>query len=189
MTITLAMDDRQLSTIQEVERFTAGTAAALFRGSSRKEKYAWAEATLIRFRYARLRKKERSSVREFIRKITGYSDIQTKRLIGQYLDSGKVLLQSCFNEYLNFHRPCGFATVIVDAKGKEKKIYNVYETPYERFGSLSGAEQYLKPGVSFAELDCVAQRMSDTEYAMMKQKAELLSAIGGAASGGKNLSR
>ncbi|KKT90517.1 MAG: hypothetical protein UW92_C0037G0001 [Candidatus Jorgensenbacteria bacterium GW2011_GWA2_45_13] len=411
MTITLTMDDRQLSTIQKVERFTEGTAAVEFCGSSRKEKYAWIEATLIRFRYRRLRKKERSALKQFVRKMTGYSAIQTKRLVGQYLASGKVLLsakkkhrfrtvyttddvallvrtdnahgrlsgpatqhicareyavfgkqdyarlaqisvshlynlrgrrqymshaatytktqaamvpigerrkpqplgqpgflrvdsvhqgdrdkekgvyhinlvdeiaqweivvgvegiseqfllpaleaalhafpfrvlnfhsdngseyinrvvaqllrkllidqtksrsrrtndnalaetkngsvirkqmgyrhipkryaraindfyRSYFNDYLNYHRPCGFATVTVDARGKETKVYDTYQTPYERLRSLPHVEQYLKPGMTLAELDAIAGRMSDTDYAMMmqKQKAELF----------KNLSR
>jgi transposase InsO family protein len=405
MTITLTMDDRQLSTIQEVERFTGGTAAVEFCGASRQEKYAWIESTLIRFRYRRLRKKERSALKRFILKTTGYSDPQAKRLIGQYLDGGKILLsakkkhrfatvyttddvallartdnaherlagpatkrimkreyevfgkrdyerlarisvshlynlrgrrqyvshattytktpttsvqigerrkprpdgqpgyirvdsvhqgdrdkekgvyhvnlvdevtqweivvcvegiseqflepaledalaefpfrivnfhsdngseyvnkivakllqkllihqtksrarrtndnalvegkngavvrkwmgyrhipkrhaaainwfyRSLFNEYLNFHRPCGFATTTVDARGKEKKIYDVYETPYGKFTSLPEAEQYLVPGLTLTELDRIARRMSDTDYAMMmqKQKAEL----------------
>lgn len=405
MTITLTMDDQRLSTLQQVERFTDGTASVEFCGSSRKEKYAWIEQTLIRFRYARCRKKDRSAIKRFIAKTTGYSDIQTKRLIGQYAKHGKVLLStkkkhrfpatyttddvallartdnahgrlsgpatqricareyhvfgisayarlakisvshlynlrgrrqyasqartftktrptsipiglrrkpqplgnpgflrvdsvhqgdrdkekgiyhvnlvdevtqwevvvcvegiseyfllpalcealasfpfrilnfhsdngseyincvvakllnkllieqtksrarrtndnalvetkngsvvrkhmgyrhipkryakrinafyaSCFNEYLNFHRPCGFATVTTDAKGKEKKIYDVYQTPYERLRLLPDAEHSLKPGISFPELDAIARRMSDTNYAMLmqQQKAEV----------------
>lgn len=402
MTITLTMDDRQLYTIPQVEQFTAGTAAVEFAGASRKEKYAWIAATLIRFRYRKLRKKERSSVKQFIMKTTGYSDIQTKRLIGQYLNRGTVLLSakakhrfptlytpddvallartdnaherlsgpatkricvrehdifgrvayarlakisvshlynlrgrrqyishattytkthatavaigerrkpqpigkpgflrvdsvhqgdrdkekgvyhinlvdevtqweivvcvegiseqfllpalqaalaafpfrilnfhsdngseyinrvvarllgkllidqtksrarrtndnalaetkngsvirkhfgyrhipkryarsmnnfylSYFNEYLDYHRPCGFATTSIDARGKETKIYDVYRTPYERFRSLPHAEQYLKPGVTLAHLEAIAQRMSDTDYAIMMQKAK-----------------
>lgn len=405
MTITLTMDDARLSTLQEVEQFTNGAAVIEFCGTSRKEKYAWIEATLRRFRYKRLRKKERSLAKRFVMKTTGYSKIQVKRLISQYLDNGKVLLspkkkhrfpsvytaddvallaktdnahgclagpatkeilareyvvfgkteyerlakisvshlynlrgrrqyvshamaytktrasrvpigerrkprpegkpgflrvdsvhqgdkdkekgvyhinlvdevpqweivvcvegiseyflepaleaalaefpfriinfhsdngseyvnrvvakllekllieqtksrarrtndnalvetkngsvirkhmgyrhiprrhagainkfyESCFNEYLNFHRPCGYATTTVDAKGKEKRIYNVYQVPYVRFQSLPAAERHLKSGVTFAALDAIANRMSDTDYAIMmqKQKAEL----------------
>src|SRR5712691_991847 len=44
--------------------------------------------------------------------------------------------QAWFNPYLNYHRPCGFATVKTDAKGKAKKVYDVYATPYERLKSL-----------------------------------------------------
>src|SRR3989344_871820 len=406
MTITLTMDNRQPVGIGEIEAFTKGAGIFEFAGASRKEKYAWVEQTLICFRYKRLRKKERSIVKQFIVKTTGYSDIHVKRLIVQYRDSGKVLLsakkkhrfqtvytaddvallattdnahgrlsgpatkricmreyeafkkpeyvrlshisvshlynlrgrrqyvshattytktpttsvaigerrkprpdgqpgfirvdsvhqgdkdkekgvyhinlvdevtqweivvcvegiseefllpalehalssfpfhilnfhsdngseyvnriiakllqkllieqtksrarrtndnalietkngsvirkhmgyrhipkryakdinafyRSCFNEYLNYHRPCGYATIVTDAQGKEKKKYDVYMTPYEKFKTLAGAEQCLMPGVSFTELDAVANRMSDTDYAMMmqKQKAELL---------------
>ena len=38
-----------------------------------------------------------------------------------------------FNTYLNFHRPCGFATETVDEKGKIKKKYETYLTPFEKF--------------------------------------------------------
>ena len=36
------------------------------------------------------------------------------------------------NVYLNFHRPSGFATVITDRKGKQKKKYDTYLTPLEK---------------------------------------------------------
>lgn len=404
MTITLTMDSARITNIKQAAEFTHGTAAVEFCGISRKEKYAWIEHTLIRFCYARHRKKERSALKQFIRKTTGYSDPQTKRLVGQYLATGKVVLSAkkkyrfpsiyttddvallartdnaharlsgpatkkicerehsifgkleyerlakisvshlynlrgrrqyvshattytktpttstpigerrkprpegrpghirvdsvhqgdrdkekgvylnlvdevlqweivvcvegisehfllpaleaalasfpfrilnfhsdngseyinrivarllnklliaqtksrarrtndnalvetkngsvirkhmgyrhipkryakaingfyevCFNEYLNYHRPCGFATTTVDVKGKEKKAYDTYLTPYEKLASLPNAEQYLAPGVTFEALDAIAGRMSDTDYAMMmqKQKAEL----------------
>ena len=405
MTITLTMNNKHEVGIGEIEAFTRGAGVFEFTGASRRDKYGWVEQTLIRFRYKRLRKKERSIVKRFIVKTTGYSDIQVKRLIAQYRDSGKVLLSakkkhrfqtiyttddvallaktdnahqrlsgpatkrilerelavfgnsayerlsrisvshlynlrgrrqyvshattytktpttwvpigerrkprpdgkpgfirvdsvhqgdkdkekgvyhvnlvdevtqweivvcvegiseefllpaleaalasfpfrilnfhsdngseyinrvvakllnklvieqtksrarrtndnalvetkngsvirkhmgyrhipkryaktinafyhSCFNEYLNYHRPCGYATTTVDARGKEKKKYDVYETPYEKFKTLADASQYLAPNVAFENLEAVAGRMSDTDYAMMmqKQKAEL----------------
>jgi len=39
--------------------------------------------------------------------------------------------QRYFNPYLNYHRPCGFATIKIDQKGKEKRVYDVYRTPFE----------------------------------------------------------
>ena len=79
-----------------------------------------------------------------------------------------------FNIYLNYHRPCGFATVITDKKGKEKKIYKPenYMTPYERFKSLPNAQQYLKPGITFEILDKIAYQMSDNDFAEEMQKAK-----------------
>jgi len=54
-----------------------------------------------------------------------------------------------FNPYLNYHRPCGFATVTIDERGKRRKKYETWMTPYERLKSLENAESYLKPGITF----------------------------------------
>ncbi|HNR25046.1 MAG TPA: hypothetical protein PKG50_06470 [Candidatus Bipolaricaulis anaerobius] len=71
------------------------------------------------------------------------------------------------NVYLNYHRPCWYATEFVDRKGKIRKRYDAYLTPYEKLKSLPQAEQYLRPGVTMAELERIAQRHSDTEYALL----------------------
>ncbi len=85
-----------------------------------------------------------------------------------------------FNPYLNYHRPCGFATVEVDGKGKRRRRYRLgdYRTPYEKLLSLDQWESYLKPGVTAAFLEQQAGRMSDTECAlrMQRRKRELLAA-------------
>lgn len=76
------------------------------------------------------------------------------------------------NIYLNYHRPCGFAEDIVDNKGKIRKKYNQWMTPYEKFKSLNNAEQYLKPDFSFAELDKDAYEKSDNEFAKEMDEAK-----------------
>jgi len=80
-----------------------------------------------------------------------------------------------FNTYLNFHRPCGFATETVDERGKIKKKYETYLTPFEKFQSLLNHEQFLKKGVTMGYLREVEREHSDTEYAKLVQekKAEL----------------
>jgi len=80
--------------------------------------------------------------------------------------------QEWFNPYLNYHRPCGFATVRTDVRGKVTKVYEVYVTPYERLKSSPKAKRFLKPGVSFVALDGIAQAASDTEFARKMQKAK-----------------
>jgi hypothetical protein len=84
-----------------------------------------------------------------------------------------------FNEYLAYHRPCGFATTTTNQKGKEQKAYDTYLTPYAKLRSLPDAEQYLKPKVTFEALEKIATKMSDTDYAilMQKEKAELFKKI------------
>ena len=35
------------------------------------------------------------------------------------------------NPYLNFHRPCGVPEVETGAKGKQRRVYRWYATPWE----------------------------------------------------------
>lgn len=107
-----------------------------------------------------------------IRKEMGYDYIpkSAANLINEWYEK-------FFNIYLNYHRPCGYSTLIRNKKGKEKYIYKPkdYMTPYEKFKSLPNAEQYLKPGISFAQLNKIAYSHSDTEFAreMRMAKKEL----------------
>lgn len=85
------------------------------------------------------------------------------------------------NVYLNFHRPCGFSTDTVDAKGKVKKKYDTWMTPYEKLKSLPKSETHLKQGTTFEEIDRIAYAESDNQFAerMMKAKTELFKKIRG----------
>ena len=71
-----------------------------------------------------------------------------------------------FNPYLNYHRPCGFATVETASNGKRRRRYRLadYRTPCEKLLSLDAVESCLKPGITVAFLQQQARRMSDTEY-------------------------
>lgn len=96
-----------------------------------------------------------------------------------------------FNPYLAYHRPCGFPTLKTDSKGKEKKVYNVYLTPYEALKSHPRGREFLKKGISFEILDVIAYEKSDNECAAQMQKAKdnLFSAMGGSAYGRKNFNQ
>lgn len=78
----------------------------------------------------------------------------------------------CFNRYLNFHRPCAFATIITNAKGKTQKVYKQsdYLTPYEKLKSLSSAQKYLKKGLSFKILDKIAYVKTHNQMAQIIQQ-------------------
>jgi len=108
-----------------------------------------------------------------IRKLIGYGHIPT-----EHAEALQKFYAQFLNPYLNFHRPCGFATVTEDPRGKRRRRYPVegYQTPYERLKSLPEATQYLRPGLSWARLDPIADERSDTEWArrMQAAKARLL---------------
>lgn len=103
-----------------------------------------------------------------IRKHMGYAHIPRR-----YAGAINRFYQTHFNPYLNFHRPSGYATTIVNAKGKETKLYNAYETPYEYFKKIPHAESYLKEGVTFDLLERTAETRTDLECATLMQKAKL----------------
>jgi len=108
-----------------------------------------------------------------IRKLIGYGHIA-----GQHAEAVQKFYTEHLNPYLNFHRPCGFATVSLDQRGKRQRQYKLedYRTPFEKLQWLPGAEQFLKPGVSLSELEKRARAISDTECAlrMTAAKAKLL---------------
>lgn len=109
-----------------------------------------------------------------IRKNMGYFHIN-QGLVGKVND----FYINFFNPYLNYHRPCGFVTEIKrDSKGRERKIYGQYTTPYEKLKEVSRKQKkhFLKPEQSFKKLDIIAYSHSDNEWAeiMRKKQDELI---------------
>jgi hypothetical protein len=111
-----------------------------------------------------------------IRKYIGYIYIGKKHAV-----SVNDFYNNVFNTYLNYHRPCGFAEIKINGKGKEVRTYpkENYMTPYEKFKSLPNAELHLKTGITFSELDKIAFAKSDIEYAkfMQEEKYKMLKII------------
>jgi len=97
-----------------------------------------------------------------IRKLIGYGHIPAG-----HSETLHKFYTTQLNPYLNFHRPCGFATVSVDARGKRKRQYRLedYATPYQKLKSLPGAAGYLKAGITMEALERTAAAMSDTDFA------------------------
>ena len=80
-----------------------------------------------------------------IRKHMGYPHIQAEHA-GAIHD----FYHDHLNPYLNFHRPCDQAELTTDAKGKQKRTYRRYATPWEVLRQLPDAAQYLGPGQTMA---------------------------------------
>jgi len=70
---------------------------------------------------------------------------------------------------------------VIDAKGKHQKTYpySAMMTPYDKLKSLPDAAQYLKPQMSFEQLDARAYAMSDNQAAehLREVKRELFRII------------
>jgi len=97
-----------------------------------------------------------------VRKHLGYSHIPQR-----FANQVNAFCRDSLNPYVNFHRPCFFAESITDEKGKTRKRYRLKDmmTPYQKLKSLPGADAFLKPGITFDQLDQTAAAISDNEAA------------------------
>jgi len=120
------------------------------------------EHTKSRSRHSNDNAQAESKNGAIVRKHLGYSHIPQRFAALVNAFCGEHL-----NPYVNFHRPCLFAETITDAKGRQRKRYpyKLMMTPYEKLKSLPLAKQFLKPPVTFQQLDAQANSMSDNEAA------------------------
>lgn len=77
-----------------------------------------------------------------------------------------------FNPYLNFHRPCGVPEMTIDRKGKQRRVYSRYATPWELLQEAPQFTRYLKAGVTAEDLQRLANARSDTKAACAMQEAK-----------------
>ena len=106
-----------------------------------------------------------------VRKHLGYSHIPQR-----FATLVNAFCSDHLNPYLNFHRPCLFAETITDAKGRQRKRYpyKLMMTPYEKLKSLLKADQFLKSGITFEQLDAQATAMSDNDAAQRLNDARVI---------------
>ena len=102
-----------------------------------------------------------------VRKHMGYGHIAAP-----HAEAIEQFYEEHFNPYLNFHRPCGVPERVVNAKGKEKRVYRWYATPWQILRQLPNLATHLKPDVTIENLDRQARASSDTEAAGKMQKAK-----------------
>jgi hypothetical protein len=109
-----------------------------------------------------------------IRKHIGWGHIA-----GQHAAAVDRFHREFLNRYLNFHRPCGIPEIVRTAKGKLKRIYRRWATPWEMLCELPGCAGFLRSGVSVVALDRQAAAQTDTEAArdMQEAKRQLWAAI------------
>jgi hypothetical protein len=87
------MHDSHITTIEQIQSFTQLNTAIDFCIIDKRARYEWIDETLRKFKYHRLKKrKEKSVVSTYIRKVTGLSKIQVKRLIRKHKRHGELKL-------------------------------------------------------------------------------------------------
>ena len=106
-----------------------------------------------------------------VRKHLGYGHIPQR-----YAALVNAFCRDYLNPYVNFHRPSLFAETMTDAKGRQRKRYpyQLSMTPYDKLKSLPLAAQFLKPGITFQQLDTQAIAISDNEAALRLNNARAI---------------
>jgi transposase InsO family protein len=110
-----------------------------------------------------------------VRKHIGYGHIRA-----EHAEAINEFYREHFNPYLNFHRPCGVPEVVTGAKGKQRRIYRWYATPWEILRQLPDLARYMKPDVTVEVMNQRAATESDTASArrMQKEKQKLFATFG-----------
>lgn len=107
-----------------------------------------------------------------VRKNLGYSHIPSR-----HAQVVSTFLIDVLTPYLNYHRPCFFPQVILDDKGRQRRRYPLDQmnTPYEKLKAIPDAKRFLKPELTFEDLDQQACTMSDNQAAehLNQQRARL----------------
>jgi transposase InsO family protein len=102
-----------------------------------------------------------------IRKHMGYDHIESR-----HAEAVEEFFEQHFNPYLNYHRPCGVPEVVTSAKGKQRRVYRWYATPWEILRQLPDLARRLQPGTTQADLEQRAGAESDTVAALRMQAAK-----------------
>ncbi len=144
-------------TINEIRDFLKGVNTLEVKtGATISEKYTWIQNTLTKTRYLLLRRSDKSVVRQFLTRCTGYSLSHCDHLIADFRQTGLVTRQvrDCDTEYQRFYTN---ADIVLLAKTSEayfhpngnalkavlNDMYHVYgDTRFERLSHLSVSRLY-----------------------------------------------
>lgn len=97
-----------------------------------------------------------------IRKQFGYAHIAQR-----FARDMNTFCSDFLNPYVNFHRPCYFATEEIDAKGKIRKRYpqQLIMTPFDKLKGLPPPLINLRPGITLESLEHQAHQITDNQAA------------------------
>lgn len=97
-----------------------------------------------------------------VRKIFGYDHIAQ-----HHAARFNIFCREYLNAFLNYHRPCLFATDKPDPKkpGRIKRVYRPKDamTPLDKLASLPNAAKFLREGITLKDLQALAHALTDVQ--------------------------
>ena len=101
-----------------------------------------------------------------VRKLFGYEHIPQR-----WAAQVNTFCRDYLNPFLNFHRPCLFATRSPTARARSASATGSRTAnALDKLRSLPDAAQFLQPGVAFAHLDALAAAITDVQAARGTQR-------------------
>jgi transposase InsO family protein len=88
--VNVSVQQAEKLTLEGIRRFVEASEELRFEGHKREQVYAWVERVLCQQEYAQQGKAARGLLRLYIEKMTGLSRAQVTRLVGRYMQSGRV---------------------------------------------------------------------------------------------------
>jgi transposase InsO family protein len=108
-----------------------------------------------------------------VRKVFGYEHIHRR-----HAERFDTFCREYLNPFLNYHRPCLFATELADPQkpGRIKRVYRPRDamTPLDKLASLPDAASFLRPAVTLLELQQLARALTDVQAAEELNEARQL---------------
>jgi hypothetical protein len=140
---------------QLAEFIKLGNMAKFKSTSSKKETYEWVDATLGKFRYRSLKKKDKGIVKRYLMTMTGYSEGAVDKLIAKKKECGRVLVRErTQNAFIRFYEPrdvsllADVSNVTLNQNGRALKemcigMYHDYgDARFEKLSKISVSHLY-----------------------------------------------
>src|SRR3954462_7663560 len=90
--MTITMNDSCSVSIIQMEEFLKGSDHLTLQAQGKQEVYDWISKQINRIKYFKLGKKDKGIVINYVAKISGYSKVQTKKLLGRKRVKGELKL-------------------------------------------------------------------------------------------------
>jgi transposase InsO family protein len=149
------MNDSHITSLAQLKEFAKLTESATFTKTNKEEAYAWINTTLTKFRYFRETKKHRSTVKGYIRILTGYSNTQVDRLISEKKRCGHIRVKERTQSTFTTHytkEDIALLAEVDNAEGRrtskatKKTCSDMYHTyndlRFERLAHISSSHIY-----------------------------------------------
>lgn len=173
------MDDSRLVSIPQLREFLKVGKEIKFISVNKKQKYVWINNVLIKFKYLRLKKKDKSTVLKYLLQMTSLSLVQLKRLVKRWkVDKCRLLVSENWGRKNTFkvvyttkdiellvkvdnahNRLNGVATKIILAREfntyHRKEFENLKNISVSRLYGLRKKRQYIFHSTTFTKTHSV----------------------------------